>query len=139
MFPHCKPGVAVDVIFGYSPLSELFHTDTISSVFKHFSLMLGIVNMATMKSKVIPKITGNDFILYLKKKKVANAIVVPMMLVRNTHKIQGIMNRMHNNKSFFLFRRDSIMLKKICIWICSVCFVLFHTRILPEPNNLTME
>ena len=65
--------------------------------------MLGIVKMAMTISKTIPKITGNDFILYLKKKKVINANAVPMILVRNTHKIQGIINRTHNNKSFFSF------------------------------------
>ena len=66
-------------------------------------ISVGIVNIAMTKSKTIPKITGTDFILYLKKKNVIKAIVVPIILVRNTHKIQGIINRTHNNKSFLSF------------------------------------
>lgn len=36
--------------------------------------------------------TGIDFSLYRKKKKTIKANVVPIILVRNTHSIHGIIN-----------------------------------------------
>ena len=68
-----------------------------------FVFILGILKIAMTNNSKTPNITGIDFNLYLKKKKVITANAVPMILVRNTHKIQGIINRTHNNKSFFSF------------------------------------
>ena len=68
----------------------------------HFGLFALTIDVNTPINSVTSAAI-DDFILYLKKKKVINANAVPMILVRNTHKIQGIINRTHNNKSFFSF------------------------------------